>query len=164
MLDPRPTFAYLVTALRDKHPKLAYLHAIEPRVDGMMDKTPKEDEDNEFVREIWKGGEGGKDRIFISAGGYTRETALRTAEDKGELIAFGRSYIPNVSVVPIILSCSSVDSITKPDLPMRLRKNLALASRDRSTYFVPGSLTPLGYSGWPFADGIVEGIDEVTPF
>ncbi|KAF8124999.1 hypothetical protein EV363DRAFT_1353375 [Boletus edulis] len=33
--DPRPTFAYIATALRDRHPKLAYLHAIEPVSRGM---------------------------------------------------------------------------------------------------------------------------------
>ena len=98
MPDPRPTFAYLVTALRDKHPKLAYLHVTEPRVGGVMDITPHPDGDNDFLREIWSSGEGGEERVFISAGGYTRETALRDAEDKGGLIAFGRLYISNVRV------------------------------------------------------------------
>ena len=98
MSDPRPTFGYLVGALRDKHPKMAYLHVTEPRVSGNMDVTPNADENNDFLREIWNGGEGGEERIFISAGGYTRDTALRTAEDKGGLIAFGRLYISNVRV------------------------------------------------------------------
>ena len=98
MPDPRPTFGYLVGALRDKHPRMAYLHVTEPRVSGNMDVTPNADENNDFLREIWNGGEGGEERIFISAGGYTRDTALRTAEDKGGLIAFGRLYISNVRV------------------------------------------------------------------
>ena len=98
MPDPRPTFAYLATALRDKHPKLTYIHVIEPRVVGDMDITPNPDEDNDFLRQIWSGGEGGEERVFISAGGYTRETAMGTAEDKGGLIAFGRLYIPNVRI------------------------------------------------------------------
>ncbi|KAG9317000.1 hypothetical protein JVU11DRAFT_1180 [Chiua virens] len=128
MPDPRPTFAYLTTALRDKHPKLAYLH------DSI--------ESTEFLREIWNSGEGGEEQVFISAGGYTRETAMRTAEDKGGLIAFGRLYMPN------------------PDLPMRLRKNLPLMRGDRSTYYLSGNLTPLGYNDWPFADGKVEWTSE----
>lgn len=99
MPDPRPTFAYLATALRDNHPKLAYLHVTEPRVAGNVDVAHSQDDDNDFLRQIWNGGEGGEERIFISAGGYTRETALRTAEDKGGLIAFGRLYIPNVRVL-----------------------------------------------------------------
>jgi NADPH2 dehydrogenase len=101
MVDPRPTFAYLVTALRDKHPKLAYLHVTEPRVGGITDITAHPDEDNDFLREIWNSGEGGEERVFISAGGYTRETALRDAEDKGGLIAFGRLYISNVRVATL---------------------------------------------------------------
>ena len=96
MADPRPTFAYLVTALRDKHPKMAYLHVIEARVSGVTDVATTADENNDFLREIWNGGEGGEERIFISAGGYTRDTALRTAEDKGGLVTFGRLYITNV--------------------------------------------------------------------
>ena len=107
MPDPRPTFAYLATALRDKHPKLAYLHVIEPRIAGPSDTdiSPHSDENNDFLREIWNGGEGGGERVFISAGGYTRETALRTAENKGGLIAFGRLYIPNVRVSTLSFLC-----------------------------------------------------------
>jgi NADPH2 dehydrogenase len=42
------------TALRDKHPKLAYLHVIEPRVVGPSDTdiAPHSDENNDFLREI----------------------------------------------------------------------------------------------------------------
>ena len=99
MPDPRPTFGYLASALRDKHPNLAYLHVIESRLDGGSAAASDRDESNDFLREIWSSGEGAEDRAFISAGGYTRETALRTAEDKGGLIAFGRLYTSNVSVV-----------------------------------------------------------------
>ena len=108
MPDPRPTFAYLTTALRDKHPKLAYLHVTEPRVGGPIDLVPHPDGDNGFLREIWNGGEGGEERVFISAGGYTRETALRTAEDKGGLIAFGRLYISNVRVPALSFLCRAL--------------------------------------------------------
>ena len=83
MPDPRPTFAYLATALCDKHSKLAYLHVVESRVLGVSDIDASADEENEFLRDIWNGGEGSEERVFISAGGYTRDTALRTAEEKG---------------------------------------------------------------------------------
>lgn len=98
MPDPRPTFAHLATALCDKHSKLAYFHVIEA-VDGNLDRIPDADEDNDFLREIWDGDEGGKERVFISAGGYTRETALCTAEGQGGLVAFRRQYISNVRVL-----------------------------------------------------------------
>ena len=82
MPDPRPTFAYLTTVLRDKHPKLAYLHVVESRVAGIADQASDADENNDFLREIWNGGEGGEERVFITAGGYSRDAALRTAEDR----------------------------------------------------------------------------------
>ena len=96
MPDPRPTFAYLVTALRDKHPRMAYLHVIEPHAVRDINVAQIPDENNDFLREIWNGGQGGAERIFISAGGYIRSTALHTAENKGGLIAFGRLYLSNV--------------------------------------------------------------------
>ncbi|KAF8417089.1 hypothetical protein L210DRAFT_3636433 [Boletus edulis BED1] len=97
--NPRPTFGYIVTALRDKHPKLAYLHVIEPRVPAGHSDTDtalNPDENNDFLRDIWNGGEGGEERAFIAAGGHIREKALRTAEDKGgqrlrEAVGYGRA-------------------------------------------------------------------------
>ena len=96
MPDPRLTFAYLGTALCDKHPKLAYLHIVESRVIGDSDIGRHADEENEFLQDIWNSGEY-KERVFISAGGYTRDTALRTTEDKGGLVTFGHQYISNAS-------------------------------------------------------------------
>ena len=163
MADPRPTFAYLATALRDKHPKLAYLHVTEPRVGGHLDLPTIAGENNDFLREIWNGGEGGEKRVFISAGGYTRETALHTTEENGGLVAFGRLYIPNVRLAgslslqrPVLIRRLDY----QPDLPVRLQKNLALTPMDRSKYYLTGNLTPFGYSDWPFADGTVTEIDE----
>ncbi|KIJ08837.1 hypothetical protein PAXINDRAFT_18045 [Paxillus involutus ATCC 200175] len=138
MPNPRPTFAYLATALRDKHPNLAYLHVTESRVAGNTDVPHTEDESNDFLREIWNGGEGGDKRISISAGGHTRDTTLSTAE-LGGLVAFGRLYISN------------------PDLPTRLQEDTLVTSDDRSTYYLPGNLTPFGYNDWTFADGSAVG-------
>ena len=95
-----------------------------------MDLVPHPDGDNGFLREIWNGGEGGEERAFISAGGYTREEALRTAEDKGGLIAFGRLYISNVGFLLFHSCdlCSPVDLISlisqcgyRRTYPLRLR-------------------------------------------
>ena len=44
MDDPLPTFTYLVKELADKHSSLAYLHVVEPRVVGMEDRQPLQDE------------------------------------------------------------------------------------------------------------------------
>ncbi|KAG1838626.1 hypothetical protein DFJ58DRAFT_668186, partial [Suillus subalutaceus] len=38
-----------------------------------------------------------------------------------------------------------------PDLPFRLLKAIALERGDQATWYMPGNLTPAGYSDWPFA-------------
>ncbi|KAJ6479267.1 NADH:flavin oxidoreductase/NADH oxidase [Mycena vitilis] len=58
------------TSLRAHYPDLAYLHVVEPRVDGGETVEIKEGYSNDFIRDIWG------DRRLISAGGYTRETAI----------------------------------------------------------------------------------------
>ncbi|KAJ6601074.1 NADH:flavin oxidoreductase/NADH oxidase [Mycena vulgaris] len=131
--DPKPTYAHLVTQLRDRYLELAYLHIVEPRVDGNDSaKTIKAGSSNDFIRDIWGA------RRLISAGGYTRETALAAAEDKGDLIAFARPYIAN------------------PDLPYRLLHGVALTVGNRALYYAPGSIDPKGYTDYPFAPALVE--------
>ncbi|KAK7032513.1 hypothetical protein VNI00_013082 [Paramarasmius palmivorus] len=90
MEDPKPTFGHLVCQLKEDYPKLSYIHVVEPRIKG--DKSVEycaEGASNDFLRDIWA------PRPYISAGGYSRETALEQAEKsarerKGpELIALG---------------------------------------------------------------------------
>jgi NADPH2 dehydrogenase len=93
MTDPLPQFSHFVTALKERHPKLAYLHLVEPRISGSENRTVGNHESNDILREIWQ------PLPYISAGGYlTREDAIQVAEQKGGLIAFGRMYISNVSL------------------------------------------------------------------
>ncbi|KAJ7931718.1 hypothetical protein B0H13DRAFT_831706 [Mycena leptocephala] len=126
--NPKPTYTHLITELRDRYPELAYLHVVEPRVDGSETvENIKDGYSNDFIRDIWG------DRRLISAGGYTRETALAAAEEKGDLIAFARPYIAN------------------PDLPYRLLHGIALAVGNRALYYAPGSVDPKGYTDYPFA-------------
>ncbi|KAJ7207614.1 hypothetical protein GGX14DRAFT_535313 [Mycena pura] len=130
--DPMPTYAHLVTELRERYPALAYLHVVEPRVDGSVTVEVKEGYSNDFIRDIWE------DRPLISAGGYTRETAIATADHKGDLIAFSRLYIAN------------------PDLAYRLFYDIALAVGNRALYYAPGSSDPKGYTDYPFAGPVGE--------
>ncbi|KAJ7248501.1 hypothetical protein C8J57DRAFT_1522464 [Mycena rebaudengoi] len=125
--DPKPTYAHLVTQLRARYPDLAYLHVVEPRVDGTETVEIKAGYSNDFIRDIWR------DRRLISAGGYTRESAIDAAERKGDLVAFARPYIAN------------------PDLPYRLLHRIALAIGDRALYYAPGSVDPKGYTDYPTA-------------
>ncbi|KAI0636631.1 FMN-linked oxidoreductase [Trametes polyzona] len=126
MKNPVPTFSYLVTRIREKHPDLAYIHVVEPGVLGFIDVEQRREESNDFIRDIWL------PRPLISAGRYDRDSALKRCERTGELIAFGRLFIAN------------------PDLPLRLRKNLPLARWDRQLFYLPEE--PHGYIDYPFAD------------
>ena len=44
MTDPKPTFSYLVGEIAKRHPNFAYVHLVEPRVDGIDERTPAEGE------------------------------------------------------------------------------------------------------------------------
>jgi hypothetical protein len=40
MADPVPTFSYVVRQLVKRHPLLAFIHVVEPRVHGATDVAP----------------------------------------------------------------------------------------------------------------------------
>ena len=44
MADPKPTFSYLVSELAKLHPNLSYIHVVEPRAQGNMDREVQEGE------------------------------------------------------------------------------------------------------------------------
>lgn len=108
MEDPKPTFSYLLSEFVKRVPELAYVHLVEPGIKGIVSVSCASHEvsacfretsaaimttnlqSNDFIREIWS------PRPIISAGAYTRDTAIQRAETKGDLIAFGRPFIGNV--------------------------------------------------------------------
>lgn len=91
MKDPIPTFSYLINQIKERHPNLSYLHVTEPGVGGASYLDTKETDSNDFIRDIWL------PRPLITAGGYDAISAARAADKTGELIAFGRFWISNVS-------------------------------------------------------------------
>ncbi|KAJ6588097.1 FMN-linked oxidoreductase [Mycena capillaripes] len=130
MTDPVPTYSYIVSEIKRLYPEFAYIHVIEPRIsaDSTIDASPENAaQSNDFIREIWG------DRPLISAGGFNRETAIKLAERKNTLVAFGRHFIAN------------------PDLPLRLERNIPLHPYDRPTFYLPGQDSPTGYTDQPFA-------------
>lgn len=98
MEDPIPTFSHLINALTTAYPQLAYIHVVEPRVDGPNTREYEvpEHESNDFIREIIR--QNGCETKLISAGAYTRESGMEAADTKGDLIAYGRLYLSNVSL------------------------------------------------------------------
>ncbi|KAL0567648.1 Alpha-1,3-mannosyltransferase-like protein [Marasmius crinis-equi] len=133
--DPIPTYSYLVKELKKAHPTLAYIHVVEPRIDGANDVDPEDvgDRSNNFIREIWTQGPGGNERRLISAGNHDLATGVELADTKGDLVAYGRRFISN------------------PDLPYRLKHDIPLTPYDRDTFYVPGSHDPRGYTDYAFA-------------
>ncbi|KAK7451304.1 hypothetical protein VKT23_012646 [Stygiomarasmius scandens] len=133
MDDPKPTFSYVVSEIKKAHPTLSYVHVVEPRAKGqdILEKDPA-GESNDFIREIWTSPESDENgRRLISAGGYTRDLATKIADEKGDIIAFGRPFIAN------------------PDLPLRLQHDIPLNKYDRTTFYTQGSE---GYTDYPFAE------------
>ncbi|KAK0499082.1 hypothetical protein EDD18DRAFT_1070338 [Armillaria luteobubalina] len=128
MKDPVPTFSYYVSQIKERHPDLAYIHLVEPRVTGITTRSLDEidaRESNDFIRDIWA------PRPLISAGAYTRKSAMETADTKGDIIAFGRYFISN------------------PDITVKLKKNLPLTPYNRSTFYLTGEVAT-GYIDYPF--------------
>jgi len=94
MNDPIPQYTHFVNELKAAHPGLAYLHVVEPDLAHSHRRMKEDTESNDFIRKIWY------PRSLITTGGYTRDSALaRSKKHENELIAFGKNYISNVSVL-----------------------------------------------------------------
>ncbi|VDB85584.1 unnamed protein product [Peniophora sp. CBMAI 1063] len=123
MADPRPTYTALVEYLKDSHPDLAYIHVVEPEVEGK--RVEDVVHSNAFIHDIWS------PRPLIRTGGFDKETALAAARSKDTLVGFARNYLAT------------------PDLVYRLKNGIELNTPDRATFYQGGEK---GYIDYPFAD------------
>src|ERR1700747_2677929 len=119
--DPRALFRYVAERLNVFG--LAYLHVIEPRINGA--DLVAEGQGAVAAQELSK--------IFqnpmIASGGFEPDTAEATvANGDASLIAFGRHFIAN------------------PDLPKRIELGLPLNHYDRSTFY---AFDARGYIDYP---------------
>lgn len=125
-------FAYVTGELQKRAEagkELSYIHFVEPRwiTKGGFNNVIAVDGNNDFVRSVWKG-------IFMRAGGYNRELAIKhTNEDDKVLIAMGRYFI------------------STPDLVNRWEQNIELNPYNRATFY--SSRNP-GYTDYPFTNEI----------
>lgn len=113
-------FLYLTEQLNRY--ELVYLHLVDNSALGSPDVSK-----SIFtkIREKYEG-------TLIMNGGYTREEAEKSiADNKTDLVAFGRSFIAN------------------PDLIYRFENDLALNEPDSDTFYTPGEK---GYTDYPFFD------------
>lgn len=126
MADPVPQFTYLATQLRVL--KLAYLSLMLPRVQANFDVET--DEDVDFMIQAWA-----NTSPVLLAGGYNAKLAMKAVDndylDRDILTGFGRPFIAN------------------PDLPFRIKNNIALNPYIRATFYTPKS--EVGYIDYPFS-------------
>jgi N-ethylmaleimide reductase len=110
--DPVSLFNYVLSELSKR--QIAYAHIIEPRSSsaGAQDSNILSAPNTcDLFRKSFSGS-------VISAGGYTREDAIKVVESgKADAVAFGRLFISN------------------PDLVRRLKDNLELNNYDRSSFY-----------------------------
>jgi N-ethylmaleimide reductase len=128
--NPQALFAYVTEQLNQFG--LAYLHIIEPRVEGnVLVAEGQAPVVAEQLRKIFKG-------KIIAAGGFEPDTA-EAIVDKGDadLVAFGRHFLAN------------------PDLPKRIRLGLPLNDYDRKTFY---TFDFHGYTDYPFYDQQRDGL------
>ncbi len=119
--NPDHTFGYVAEEFRKMG--IAYLHVIEPRIDGntaIKDGLPPVAAAQ--MKKIFKG-------TIMAAGGFEADTAEEIVK-KGDadLVAFGRHFISN------------------PDLPRRIQLGQPLNRYDRATFYGGNSV---GYSDYP---------------
>ncbi|KAK9465948.1 hypothetical protein V1512DRAFT_265112 [Lipomyces arxii] len=125
MSDPYPQFEYFLSKLQELYPGLAYVHMVEPRAAGNNDQVPEEGDTTEPFRRLWDG-------VWISAGGYTPESAREyAATHPNTIVAVGRYFTSN------------------PDLVAKFKENLALTPYDRSTFYT--NKAKEGYLGYVYA-------------
>jgi NADPH2 dehydrogenase len=106
--DSAPTYSHIIAELRRRHPDLAFIHVVEPRVDDLSwGPTLPTGASNDFIREVWH------EKRLITSDRYTRESGMQTADGKGDLIAYGRPFIANVGFVHILFGIGT--QVAHPD-------------------------------------------------
>jgi len=121
--NPEALFTYVASQLDKLH--LAYLHLIEPRVNGNAIDESK-DQNPVAARLLRKYFHG----PIIAAGGFNAASAEAIlAEGSADLVAFGRDFVSN------------------PDLPLRIQNGYPLTPYDRETFY---GGTEKGYTDYGF--------------
>lgn len=146
MSDPVPQFTHLITQLSAL--KLAFLHLVEPRVHGVLDKDPPKEENLQFALRAW-----GTERPVLIAGGYTPEQAVEAVEktyaDYKAVIVFGRRFI------------------STPDLVYRIKKGIEWNQYSRKTFYVgpeqkQGRGLEKGYVDYPYSKEYIQEFGDQT--
>lgn len=137
MADPLPQFTYLIQQLRALD--LSFLHVVEPRVHGVIDRDPTTDSLT-FALEAW-----GRQKPVLIAGGFTTELAIQAVEEKyrdyDAVVVFGRRFI------------------STPDLVYRVKKGIPFEEYDRNTFYINQALghkLEPGYITYPYSEEYIK--------
>ncbi|KAL6923759.1 hypothetical protein FSST1_001033 [Fusarium sambucinum] len=125
--DPLSVFVPWAKAIVKAQPSLAFIHAVEPRIEGGSDSPDSTPKTNDTLAPI-RGVVSNSDAKFIVAGGFSPETAVKHASETNDLVGFGRYFIPN------------------PDLPARIQNGWPLTKYDRSLFYTSDRK---GYTDYP---------------
>ena len=112
--NPVATVSYMVEQLNNLG--VCYIHCIEPRVVGNMDKEDHGPHSLDPFKKLCT------DTVFIASGGYLPDNARDTLKnDKADLIGFGRWYLSN------------------PDFVKRVKIGAPLNDYNRATFYTQGA-------------------------
>ncbi|KAI0742653.1 NADH:flavin oxidoreductase/NADH oxidase [Daedaleopsis nitida] len=124
MEDPVPTYTYLLGEMKRKYPALAFVHSVSAA--GPLNEMPKDPSQADLLYKLWA------PRTVITTGGFDRESGVKTAEETGQVIGYGRAFLSN------------------PDLPFRLREDIPLKEPEFDTFYLP--MSEKGYTTYPFSE------------
>jgi N-ethylmaleimide reductase len=124
--DPQPLFEYVVRGLASRG--LAYIHVIEGATGGARDfQQGSEPFDYASFRTAYR--DAGGTGAWLVNNGYDKQLAeAAVAENRADLVAFGKLFIAN------------------PDLVSRFRQGVELNSPDKATFYGGGAE---GYTDYP---------------
>ncbi len=125
--DPIPQFSDVISRINELG--IAYIHLVEPRVDGTEDVVDyNKAQSLDFAFKLWKG-------PVLVAGGYDGASARSVVDvqhsDRDVVVMFGRHFISN------------------PDLPFRIKEGVAFQPYRRDLFYKVAS--PDGYTDEPFS-------------
>ncbi|XP_058778470.1 12-oxophytodienoate reductase 1-like [Vicia villosa] len=121
--NPKALGLYMVNALNKYG--ILYCQMVEPRMESVDEKTKSVDS-LVPMRKAFNG-------TFMVTGGYGRRDGINViAENKADLVAYGRLFISN------------------PDLPKRFSVDAPLNMYERETFYTPDSV--VGYTDYPFLE------------
>lgn len=149
--DPYETWGYVCKQLVKRHPKLAYVSLVDPRLEEAAGgSNASKLLSSDPFRAIFRGIDPAtvstlqseSTTVFpeptpahptaiMSAGGYTPSDAEPTCDRTGDIVGYGRIFIAN------------------PDLPHRLKHGLEMNAYSRNTFYTPGAA---GYTDYPAAN------------